>query len=699
MDGQAETKLIAREAPEPDESTAALVKRWQADVIAAKRHWKPDFDRMRRNMDFADSKQWPDQTEDDDRYVANLVGRVLKTTVASLYAKNPTPVAEKRRRMDFTLWDGRPESAMMAVQAVQNAAGGVDPATGAATPPTDPTMLMQAQALLADILQGVQRREMIDKVGETLICLLEYYLDEARPTFKGQLKRAVRRARTTGVSYVKLGFQRKMDLSEDQRSRIEDMAEKLAVIGRLRADIADGEVDPLAAEAVELELAKNAILAEPEMIVREGLVFSFPHSTRIIPSISTESLTEWVGSEWVAEEVMLTPDRVKEIYGKDVGSFFTAYKLTSGTPESGTFAKASKGRKGLVCVWHVYDRATGLELVIAEGYAEFLRPPAAPKIFIEQFFPMFALTFNEVEHEGRLFPKSDVELMKHIQLEYNRKKESERQHRIAARPLYLAPAGIFEEEEEASLAEHSAHAVIKIAALDKGAKAEDVIMPVKKHGVDPNLYETATTFQDLQRVTGNQESSIGGVSQGTATAQNIAESGRQGTIALDGDNLDDMLGLVFRAAGQVMLSELAEATVKEIVGPGAVWPALSRQQIMGEMWLSVKGGSSGRPDQAREAANFERIAPFLLQIPGIPPRWLAERAVRIADDSTDLKDAYQEGLPAILTMNRQMQQSTGDPASDPNAQGDKGGDKNPAPKADGQDTNSFPGPGAGASLQ
>ena len=93
-------------------------------------------------------------------------------------------------------------------------------------------------------------------------------------------------------------------------------------------------------------------------------------------------------------------------------------------------------------------------------------------------------------------------------------------------------------------------------------------------------------------------------------------------------------------------------------------------------------GGEGRlkrsSDQAREAANFERIYPLLLQTPGIRPQWLAERAVRIADDSTDLTDAYEEGLPSILTQNRMAQASTGDPATDPNAQGDQGGDKNRA---------------------
>lgn len=685
--------VIERDPPEADPSRSALVKRWQTDVAGAKKHWKKDFDRMRRDQEFAAGKQWPNQTDNDDRYQANLVQRVLKTMVAALYAKNPEATIGRRKRREFTLWDGKPDSAMAALQVVQMA----DAATAAAAAGVQPTgpapaavIVDHARAVLADMQQGINKHEMMDGIGETLVCLLQYYLEESSPSFKRQMKAVVRRGRTNGVGYVKVGFQRAMQLSEDQNGKIADMAERLAVIGRLRADIADGEEDPYCATGEELRLAMAAIQSEPAMIVREGLVFSFPHSTRIIPSISTEGLMEWVGAEWVAEEVMLRPDRVKEIYGKDIGSTYTAYRVTSGTPESGNVVRAARGKEGLVCVWHVYDRATGLELVIADGYPDFLKEPASPQVFIEQFFPLFAITFNEVENEGDLFPKSDVHNMRHIQREYNRCKEGLRQHRHANRPLYLMPNGALEEEEEKSLIAHAAHDIIKINALADGQKAEEVLQPVRKVGIDPGLYETAGLFEDLSRVTGNQEAVLGSVSHGTATESNIAESSRAGTVALDGDELDDMLTALFRTCSQIMLAELSVENVQKIVGPGAIWPELSREDIMSELWLEVKAGSSGRPDQAREAANFERIYPLLVQTPGIRPSWLAARAVRIADDSTDLSEAFEEGLPSILSMNRAAQVSTGDPANDPGAQGAEGADKTRAPRPGGGDQNGFP---------
>lgn len=688
---------IIRDQPEPDQARAAHVKKMQDEILEAKNHWKRPFERMRENMAFASGKQWPGQSEKDGRYVANIVQRVLKTTVSSLYAKNPTIVANRRERMDFVQWDGYPESAAQAMQTVQLAQQALS--MGEIIPPMEVPAVQQAQALVQDIQQGIQRRQMMDKLGETLVLLLNYFTSEQTPGFKLQMKQMVRRARTCGVGYIELGYQRQMKLSPTQDGKIADFAERLAVIGQLRADLADGELDPYCGEAEEMRLAIEAIKAAPETIVREGLVFNFPASTRIIPSIATEKLMGWIGSDWVAKEIMLTPDRVKQVYGVDVGKKFVAYRNLTGTPQNGADRKTKDQDKGLVCVWEKYDKDTGLKYVIAEGYPDFLQEPGVPEVSVDQFFPFYAITFNDVEDEAVLFPQSDVELMRHIQLEYNRKKESERQHRIANRPLYVSPNGAFEEDEEKSLSNYSAHAVIKLNGLEKGRPVSDLLQPVQKIGVDPNLYETGSTFQDLQRVTGNQEATIGGTGNSTATESNIAEGSRQGALGLDADDLDEMLSQLMRSAGQVLLMEMSVEQVKEICGPGAVWPEFSRLDVAKELYAEIKAGSSGRPNQARDAATFERIYPLLLQIPGISPRWLAERAIRIADDDVSIEDAVIEGLPAILAQNAMAQVSTGDPASDPNAQGKEGGDKNRAPTPGGTAQPEFPGAGAGSALQ
>ena len=75
---------------------------------------------------------------------------------------------------------------------------------------------------------------------------------------------------------------------------------------------------------------------------------------------------------------------------------------------------------------------------------------------------------------------------------------------------------------------------------------------------------------------------------------------------------------------------------------------------------------------------MERMTPLLLQIPGIKPTWLAQKMVDVIDANIDLSDAYLDGIPSIQAMNGMIGPGTGDPATDPAAQGDQGGQNNPA---------------------
>lgn len=674
----AQPQMINRDPPEVSADRAALVKRWAAAVTEAKTHWKADYKRMVNSMNFASGIQWRDQGSDDDRYLVNLTQRMIKTSVASMYAKNPTVVAKRRERLDFRIWDGKLETLQSAQLLMQNAAE-----TGMPPP-------QEVMELLADVEQGVKDRAMMDKMGKTLEILARYYMEEQEPGFKLQMKQMVRRARTTGVGYVEIGFQREMELSDDETTRISDMTQRLAAIGRLQADLQDGELDPDAAEAEELRLAIAAMQAEPSQIVREGLVWTFPLSTKIIPSPETQKLIGWVGCPWLAKEIILTPERVKEVYGVDISTSFTGYKPEVGKVAKGQGAKQQKaGGKGLCCVWHIYDKSTGLEYVVCDGHDDFLKEPASPTVAVSQFFPVYAITFNEVEDEARLFPQSDVELIKHIQMEYNRVKEAKRQHRIANRPLYLAADGQFEEGEEESLAGHSAHDVIKVKALRDGVKVEDLIAPVKKVGVDPNLYETQELFTDMERVTGLQAANLGGTSDATATESSIGQNSMAGAVGLDGDDLDEMLTSIMRAAGEIMLMNLTAETVQEIAGVGAVWPTMSRIDIVKEIGLEVKAGSSGRPNQAEQAAKLQRIYPLLVQVPGISPRWLAELAISIADDDVDLADAIVDGLPSMVAQNAAAQAGAGGPpgggaaGASPTKPGAGGAQNGPTPSAPG----------------
>ena len=698
--GEQSQTSMRREKPEPKQARKALVSVWTKRIQAAKQHWEDTvFKRMREDMKFAQGLQWHDQTRmDDERYVANLTLRHLSNKTADLYAKNPKATAERRERLDFQAWDGRQESLMEAMQQIsqfQQQYPDVPLEQAAQYLP----QLQQAQTVINDAQQGVQKQQMMDSIGKTLELVYEYQLDQQIPNFKVQMKQLVRRTLTTGVGYLKLGFHRVYERRPDQADRVTDVSEQLALVEQQMADLEDGEIEPYQHEAEELRETLEKIQNEDSAIVREGLDLDFPPATSIIIDPKCRQLQGFIGARWVAQEFLLTLDQIKRIYEVDLqNGGFSPYdeagnrKAEDAEPEGEDGEETGEQQRAKV--WELYDRSTGLVYCIADGYGDFLEEPRAPYVKLEQFFPFFVLEFNALENEEALFPPSDVTLMRDMQMEHNIARQRLREHRDANRPKYGAPQGKLSEQDKTNLQSGPAHSVIELQGLQPNEAIESVLQPLQFTNIDPNLYEVGSFFEDVLKVEGTQEASMGGTSGATATESSIAAQARSSNIASNVDDLDDFLTNVAHGASHILLTEMSEEKVREIAGDGAVWPSLSANEIAQDLWLTVRAGSSGRPDRAQEIQNFERLAPLLMQIPGISPSWMAREAAERLDDRIDLSQAYVEGMPSINAMNAQasdaMKAGAGaEPTTDePTQQGDQGGDN--AERQPESDTNMGP---------
>lgn len=659
--------IIARDVQKPDEARANLVKEWQDKVHRAKKHWKRSHDKMRDDVDFYMGKQWPGQSEDEERYVANIVQSHVGRRVAALYAKNPRFVAKRRETMDFAVWDGDMASLQNAQTAMQAAAAGVAP--------LDPVMMQTMQ----DVKDGMERRRMLDRVAKTLEIVSHHQINEQQPPFKTQMKQLVRRVCVTGVGYLKVGYHRMMEKRPEDVEKITDITEQMATLERLAADKADEKFEDTSARMEQLKLLLIELQNKQDIIVREGLVFDFPLSSSIIPDSKCRQLNGFVGADWVAQEFVLDPDEVKEIYKVDLGKEFAAYD-SNGIPSD------DREQDRRVVVWEIYSKKDGMCYVVADGYHDFLREPSAPPIKIERFWPFFVLAFNEVESERDIFPPSDVRLLMPVQREYNRARQGLREQRHANRPKYVTYTGALSEADVKNLQTSPANAVIQLQNLAPGQAVNSVLQPVQHSPIDASLYDTTMLLDDMMRVVGSQEANIGGTSASTATEVSVAEGSRMSGLASNVDDLDDFLTEISRAVGQILLEEMDQETVMKIAGPGAVWPQLTSNEIAQELSLEVEAGSNGRPNKAVQIQNFERLAPILMQIPGISPEFLAKIAIERLDDGLDIKDAIRAALPSIVAMNAaknlgaQVQVSTGDASSDPNQQGIQGGNNTPAPQ-------------------
>jgi hypothetical protein len=108
---------------------------------------------------------------------------------------------------------------------------------------------------------------------------------------------------------------------------------------------------------------------------------------------------------------------------------------------------------------------------------------------------------------------------------------------------------------------------------------------------------------------------------------------------------------------------------------------LSKAEVARDLFLEIEAGSSGRPNQALELQNFERLAPILMQLPGIKPAFLVKQALKRLDDRVDVDEAIADGLPSVTSMNSGKLPGMPGMPGDPAAQGPQGSANAPAPPA------------------
>lgn len=727
MDGQdhlpesAETASeIQRAAPKLAPAVLAEVVRWQSRIKAAKKHHEPAWKRIAEDVELARlgaPKSWVDS----GNYVLPIVMRLVNAAVASLYAKDPKAYFDTPKRLDSVVWDGRAETLAEAQQVLdqfQQAGAQAQMAQeaemagaapmGAAAAAAGAAQALAGQAQQADLVlreaaQVAEQRDQVRRVGETLVCLFNHYLREQKPSFKRRLKSMIRRAKVQGVAYLELQFQRVLQPRPDSGAQLADSTSALARLDTLASDAADGVISADSADAAAMQMLASDLASRDSIVVREGPVFDFLTDARsLIIDPRCRELSGFVGAEWIAREHAMTRDEIKDVFKIDVGAASSSAGSDAESEISPAGQDAPGERRAYVKVWRVLHKTLQQEFTIAEGYPGYLSPPAPPVVEVEGFWPVMSLVFNDTGDSDDIYPLSEVRILRHMQLEINRKKEAVREHRIAATPGYVTRQGWLTKEDKAKFGARPAHMLIEVAGGPDNVPASDLVGVLKTAPIDPALYEVDSDFQDVLRSTGVQEANLGGTSGATATEATIAESSRSNTANSDIDELDGLLEELAAATGQLMLRNLSEETVKRIVGPGAVWPVLTAEQLAEEVFLQVRAGSTGRPNKALQLSNLERAMPTLLQLPEVPPKAILRRYDELLE--LGLEDAIVEGQMSIVAQNAvasrpppqalPMGGLVSGAEDDPNAQGAKGAGNAPAPELGrGPPTGMLPAPG------
>lgn len=615
-------------------SETAAVEQWTRRVRDARDKWTPDFKRMKQNMEFAAGLQWAGQKKTrTQRYVCNMTIQMVNQKVATLYARNPQVSAKRRKRMDFRLWDGDLSSIQQALMRVQQSM-----LTGIPD--------VEAEALLRDYQQGRQFQELVDKVGQTLEYAYQYQTDNQEVEFKEQMKQLVTTVIVCGVGYVRPSYVRDVPnapMTDGGRSMVERARSAQEILRRVES----GELDEDSAEVEQLRLLVGSfgVLPMANEVV-EGLKFDFPDPTSIIPDPRVKSLNEFTGARWIAQEYMLPLREVNSFFETEiqVGTDLKVYSSDGVESPISSSRDQEEVTNPTICLWEVMDISTKSHFFIVDGHKKYVMPPEAMTPKIRRFWPVFGLTFNRVlampSLETSPFPPSDVELVYHPQKEWNRSRDALRAQRRANAPKYVARKGLLTEDDKAKLDTAEPNQVVELEGLPPDTEPGRFLSPMAHAPIDPLAYDTNPIREDFMLASRLQEANMGAAQPDvTATGQTIAEQSRQSVASSNVDDLDGLLSRLAEAGGEMLLREMPRQVVERIAGIGAVWPEQNREDFINEIYLEIEAASSGRPNKALEIANFERIAPLLLQA-GANPLYLVQEGIRRLDDRADVNKAF-----------------------------------------------------------
>lgn len=636
-------------------SRRAFVKKWQKRIKDAKAKWSDDYDRMRDNMDFCAGMQWNGQKKlTHEQYIVNMTIRTINQRVATLYAKNPKIVAKCRQRMDFQLWDGDPESITRAVlTATQMAMQGVP-------------VPVEIMALFNDYQRGTAQRKMCQKIGQTLEKVYQYQIDEQEPKFKTQMKQLARRVCVCGVGYIKTIFCRDYENELTQSETRVNTIDRAKRAERVLKRMEDGKIQLDQAEAQEL---KNLLASLQELPgdyettrLNEHLIFDFPKATSIIPDEDTSILRGFVGGHWIAEEFRRDCEYVNAYFEKDImpGLDIKEYgpdgKPVESAMSEGQKNEATKNKVTLWQVWNIDDKGT---FIIADGYKDMIQDiePVTPSV--KGFWHIVPITFNDVEVEegckATIFPPSDVDLIRHPQIQINRCRNSESRHRVANRPRAMCPNGMLSEKDLDKIANADDNEIICLEKVPPGTEPGKVLQPFQTTPFEEKLYETQKYQEDAQLAGGVQEANVGPAQPHvTATVGSIAEQSRVTVTQSDIDAQDDGLTDATQIGGEMLLKEMSKQTVMRIAGIGGVWPEQNMQDYLNEIYLEIQAASSGRPNKAVELANLDKVVPLIMQAvqmqqvqPGAFPTIIAiiKLVLQTLDSDLEVSDFFPVQMP------------------------------------------------------
>ena len=463
---------------------------------------------------------------------------------------------------------------------------------------------------------GEEQYQMVKQFAQTAQTLLaRCFVKEAR--LKTRAKMNVRSAMATGVGWLKLGFQESLSGDPIIIQRHNDLQDNLQRIEHLIVKTRrETDVKMLNLEREELRQQIETVRAQKEVLIYKGFVLDRVLSEDLlILDDKVREFDAYDDAEAMAHGVWFTADQYEQQFGYGAESCATEYgpqELHKTSAAGGDVHDEEKPQATkYLRVWEIWKKKDGKVYTVCEGMQGYCRPPFTPQASPKRWYPFYGLAFNQVE--GRVRPIADIELLYQLQDEYNVTRYFYAEARKESVPVRVfRKTGEMTEQDINNLKNRRARQWIGVEGNPNVPLAND-IMQLEPFKVNPEDFDVSMIRNDMDMLVGLSDASRANLIEAkTATEAEIMRQALMSRAAERQDAHEDLISVMAEACLQIMLQKFSPQEVAQLAGQQAQWPTnLPLDQIYQLVDVSVRAGSTGKPDQGKDREQWAVIMPIL----------------------------------------------------------------------------------------
>jgi hypothetical protein len=544
---------------------------------------------------------------------------------------------------------------------------------------------------------------MLNSFSETMEEAIKHFFGPDEMDLRGVMDGAIQDVDTVGVVYLKLDWYEDAARDPVGSWRPRDFQTLTQTLTRLSNDFRENKFDKDSAEYAQLEdvarTVKNQIEAElwlkaaypngadggsivdsedPRKLKWDGAP-SPPQISELpkyrgftLRSILPEDVRrdwsifrpeEFRRSSHFTYRSMMTHEAAREFYGcteEDLACAATGGRVQGDMGSTDQKSPADRNEEGVpqghVCIWCRMDRAAGKIYHWREGAKHFLRVDE-PDVTTTNWFCVFPMMFNRVT--GRFLPLSNTTLGRPLQDEINLVRTHKRQAKRAAYDRFAAAIDLFDQDTLDAMEQCPPNGIFptkkNVEDLSKGLYR----MPGQ---FNPAVHDVMDERQELGVVLGQSQAAQGMTRGGsdTATEAAIANQASGSLVEYARGQVESVIRDIAVAMGEIMVQAMPEASMKAIVGPGAFWPMIGREQLWRHVMVEVEPGSTGASNREKDLSTLRETieignAMGMGAVPGGPtwnPIEGMKKLAKINDWREDPKDLIV--MPQLPVMDPAM---------------------------------------------